>query len=152
MNTLFRAVRLGQLADESLLARHLNDLNEYGQNLLHEAIAYNQVETAIRLIRKGINLNLGDQDGATPLHFAAAYRLSAVATELLERGANPNVVDKHGNSPLWTAAFNARGNYALVELLKKFGAVATVRNQYGKTPIDFAKQIDDAFLTKLLSG
>jgi ankyrin repeat protein len=93
-----------------------------------------------------------DYQGATALHFAANYRLADVTARILEHHGNPNAKDEHGNTPLWTAVFSARGEYQVVQLLIDAGADPTTKNRYGKSPLDFARQIKDEDLQRVLSA
>ncbi|MBF0548529.1 MAG: ankyrin repeat domain-containing protein [Candidatus Riflebacteria bacterium] len=129
----------------------LNIRNEFGQNLLHEAIACANTLAGVELIKCGINVNSQDSQGLTPLHFAASYRNQVLAKLILEHGGDLLIVDNHGNNPLWTAVFNARGNYEIVEMLTKSGGDAFQKNKHSKSPLDFAKQIGDLTLVALLS-
>lgn len=51
----------------------VNCQNEYGQNLLQEAIVSNMDEIAIDLVKKKINVNHQDGKGLSPLHYCAQY-------------------------------------------------------------------------------
>lgn len=132
---------------------NINITNEVGQNLLHMAAAYQNLDAAAELIRLGINVNAQDSSGQTPLHYAAAHQDTDVADVILLNGGDFGIVDEHGNTPLWTAVFNARGKYAVVESLLRSGAsqVANRINKNGRSPIDFAKQIADSHLVKLIA-
>jgi ankyrin repeat protein len=151
---LFSLIRLGVALDdldEETLLRQLQDLNEYRQTLLHEAIAHKQAAYALFLLKKGINVHQADYEGATALHFAAYYRMTDVVTGILAHHGNPNATDKHGNTPLWTAVLNARGDYRVVQLLVDAGADPSSVNKYGKSSVDFARQIKDEALQRVLS-
>ena len=98
----------------------INQCNEWGENLLHKAVAYNNTELGEEAIRRGIDVNHQNEDGETPLHYAAAHRNLAVAKRIVEAGGNVNTCDRHGNSPLWTAVYEANkaineGSYVLVQ-------------------------------------
>lgn len=152
---LFQLIRLGVTLDdldESILLLHLQDLDQYHRTLLHEAISHHQGDYALFLLGKGINVQQADYQGATALHFAAYYRLADVTARILENHGNPNAADEHGNTPLWTAVFSARGNYQIVQLLVDAGADPTTKNRYGKSPMDFARQIKDEALQQVLSS
>ena len=151
---LFQIIRLGITLDDvsdDILSKQINDNNEYGRNLLQEAIAHRQEAYALFLISKGIDVNHKDDNGATPLHYTAVYKLPIVAESILKHNGNPNLLDKHGNSPLWTAVFNARGEYKMVEILMNFNAEINIKNLYGKSPLDFASQIKDDTLINILT-
>jgi ankyrin repeat protein len=62
------------------------------------------------------------------------------------------IADKHGNEPLWTAAFNARGNYETVSMLRRFGANPGHRNNAGLSPRDVAKRMSEDALVRILES
>lgn len=156
MVDLFQAVRRdGHAALSSL--KELEDVNirnEDGENLLHVAIAYSNVDAAVELIQRGVDVNARDRNGATPLHYAGAHQNAMLAQQILDFGGDFQIVDEHGNTPLWTAVFNARGNYDVVNVLLAKGAAKTAhqKNRHGRSPIDFASQIGDAELVKLMKN
>lgn len=149
---IFSVVRRGTFND------YLEVIEDYDinvidckQNLLQEAIAYNQPDIANDLIRKGIDLNHKDGNGATALHYCAEYQDISTASVLLQHKTDINAEDKLGNQPLWYAVFYAREKYELVELLMGNGANSEHKNRANRSPLDFAKQIEDAKLVKILS-
>lgn len=74
-----------------------------------------------------------------------------IARLLLSKNADINVEDAYGNNPLWTAVFNARGDYRMVELFIEYNANIHHLNKAGRSSLDFAKQIDDTKLVQILS-
>ncbi|MCK6649162.1 MAG: ankyrin repeat domain-containing protein [Bacteroidia bacterium] len=86
------------------------------------------------------------------MHFTAVFNDQLVASEIIHNGGNLEIADNYGNTPLWTAVFNARGNYELVRLFLKNGANSLHKNNAGRSPLDFALQIKDEILVKLLSA
>jgi ankyrin repeat protein len=58
--------------------------------------------------------------------------------------------DEHGNTPLWTAVFNAKGDYVIVEQLIQASANPNSQNRHGRSPLDFARQIKDRDLISIL--
>ena len=48
--------------------------------------------------------------------------------------------------------FNARGDYELVKILIDSGAKPNLKNNAGKSPLDFAKTINNDQLTRLLQN
>jgi ankyrin repeat protein len=150
---LFQLIRLGVAPDDidkQLVEQHVQDVNEYQQTLLHEAISHKQAEYTLFLLQKGVNVQQQDYRGATALHFAAEDNLPEPIIHILSYKADPNTVDCHGNTPLRTAVFNARGDYRVVKLLIEAGADPNKKNKYGKSPLDFAIQIKDEELQQLL--
>lgn len=151
-NSIFSIVRNGLYEQYLKLITNIdvNCQNEYGQNLLQEAIVSNMDEIAIDLVKKKINVNHQDGKGLSPLHYCAQYCNIRIAKLLLKNNANVNISDSYGNNPLWTAVFNARGNYQMVKLFVKYGADAYNKNKASRSPIDFAKQIEDSDMVKIL--
>lgn len=156
MIDFFQTIR--REGDEAVLRlRELTDvnlLNDSGENLLHVAIAYSNTAAALELLRLGVDVNHQAVNGMTPLHYAAVQKNASVARGILDCGGNPAIVDIHGNSALWTAVFNARGEFSIVELLLNHGAgsVAHLKNKHGRSPRDFAAQIGDSTLIALLDA
>ena len=142
--------------DALLALRELDDLNvrnRSGENLLHVAIAYSNDDAVLELIQRGIDVDAQDQAGMTPLHFAAAHSNTIAVQAILDHSGDFEVVDKHGNTPLWTAVFNAKGKYKIVEILIEHGAarVAHRKNKHERSPIDLATQFGDSALLQLIS-
>jgi uncharacterized protein len=148
----FQIVRLGSPLEWGKIfsVDDINTQNRSGQNLLHEAIAYEKPQLALRLIECGIDLNRADHSGATPLHFAAERKLPAVTAAIVSNGGLVDREDGCGNQPLWTATFNARGDYEVVRILLGVGADPTHRNKSGRSPLDIAIQIQDKELELIL--
>lgn len=147
---IFQLVRNGEKKLLIQLKDRYNEKNEFGQTLLHEAVANSQIDIAEILINSGININQQDNNGQTPLHYTAIYYSIEIARKILSNGGNANIRDKWGNNALWTAVFNAKGRYELVELYIHYNADANNINNAKKTPLDFAKQINDAKLLDIL--
>lgn len=139
--------------------KNIDIKNEVGQSLLHIAVGCENLDATKTLISEGINVNSLDSDGKTPLHYVAENRNSTIAPTfakvLLDAGGKLSIADRHGNTPLWTAVFNAKGKYySLVKTFINYGGLQFVetKNKYGKSPLDFARQISDDHLIQILSG
>lgn len=136
----------------ALVSIDINIVNEYKQSLLHEAIVSNRQDIALGLIRKRIELNIGDKKKQTALHYVAHRKITALAIALVQAGADVNCKDIYGNNPLWTATFNSKGtDYDIVRILVKAGSDPHNKNDAGRSAMDFAKQIGDGTLVALLS-
>jgi ankyrin repeat protein len=132
---------------------NLNVRDEFGATALHYAVAYKNFDVIALLLEHGADVALQDRDGSTALHVAIEYNLLQVAEELLKK--NPGLIaiaDKHGNEPLWTAAFNAKGNYGLVLLLRRYGADPKHRNNVNLSPVDIPKRKGDSALLRILES
>lgn len=152
-NEIFSIIRLGTyvLYEKSIVGVDIDCCNEYKQNLLQEAIAACKNDIAKDLINRNIDLNHQDSNGQTPLHYCAQYLNIEIARLLLSKDADINIEDAYGNNPLWTAVFNARSDYRMVELFIEYNANIYHLNKAGRSPLDFAKQIDDTKLVQILS-
>jgi uncharacterized protein len=149
---IFQTVRLNNFMDlqEILKTTNVNIENESKQNLLHEAAAFGSIECTLELLNHGIDTNHQDNKGQSPLHYCAANRTNTIAEYLLKKGASLSIEDNYSNQPLWTAVFNARGEYELVRLFIINGADPNHKNKNGKSPLDFAIQINDKKLEESL--
>jgi uncharacterized protein len=133
------------------------DINkyDYDKTALHSACVSNAVDAAKILIEKGINVNLQDRiTQAIPLHYCAVYNHFDMANLILNNGGNLDISDRHGNQPIWTAVFNVKGHIEklpIVELFLKHGADKNHKNDAGRSPLDFAKQVKYAPLLELLN-
>lgn len=125
--------------------------NGHGQSLLHKAVAYGKNEIAIDLLDRGIDVNLQDENGQTALHFIGFHPNTVLTRRIIEKGGNLELRDSYGNTPLWYAVVNARGQYELVELFVKYHPDPTLKNNAGRSPIDFAVQIGDETLLDILN-
>lgn len=131
----------------------INKKNEYGTGLLHYCIAGENHDISMFLIINGIDVNMTDENGNTPLHLIAEHPNLDVAKEILNRGGDINIRNKYGNNALWTAVFNCKGRYyELVELFMKKTPDTTTKNNAGRSPIDFAKQVGNEKLIRILEA
>ena len=137
-----------KMKEKKMFEINKDSINEFGRNLLQEAISSCKNGIAIDLINKGIDINHQDYKGLSPLHFCTQYNNITIAELLLQKGAKVNMIDIYGNNPLWYAVFN--GDYHLVKLLIKYGANAQNKNNAMRSPLDFAKQIEDTEMTTIL--
>ena len=108
-------------------------------------------EMFLQKVRELKNVNKKYQKGLNLLHFACQYNSIKLAKELLERKINIGQKDIYGNTPLWTAVFNVKGKYEMVDLLLSFNADPNSVNNAGNTPLKFAITIDDKVLIQKLT-
>lgn len=127
-------------------------INEYDQNLLHEAIAENSPAIFKYLLYCNIDINKLDKDGKTPLHYSTAYNNYDFTKMLLDsKGIEKGIKDRYGNNPMWVAVFNSDGYYDVVKLLQNHKVDSKSKNNANRSPLDFAKQIGDDELIKILT-
>lgn len=149
---VFQSVRLGKFEEYSKLIENfeIDSTNEMGQNLLFEAVVNDRIRICEDLISREINLNWQDKRGQTVLHYAALHSKVRIAELIIANGGNVNISDDYGNNALWTAVFNARGKYSIVELYCRAGGDVNHKNNSARSPVDFATQINDQLLLKIL--
>ncbi len=154
MKSIFTLASTGTIEEfkSSFVPANLNDKDSNGSSLLHYALADEQFDVAEFLIEEGINVNLTNANLQTSLHLIALKKNKEMTQKLLEQNADLNAIDKFGNQPLWTAVFNARGDYRIVELFVSNGANSNNVNKAGRSPLDFAKQINDKVLIQILNN
>lgn len=103
---------------------------------LHSAVKQENVDRIKKLIKKGTQIDVTNQQGETALHHAISMNLIDIARQLIVLGANCNVQDNNGNTPLYIAI---KEKYEpLVSLLLYHGANTTIKNKSGKTALELA--------------
>ena len=65
------------------------------------------LDTLVKLLHRGSNVDAVDVDGQTPLHIAAHYGLADAVNVLLQMNASMEMKDKNGKTPLEVAFENA---------------------------------------------
>lgn len=151
---IFNAARFGDF--DSFLKlfdkNNINLLNDDGYSLLHLSISGKQLQIIDYLLNNGINVNLQDRQGSTALHYLCERHNISLCKKVLSLGADVNIRDNYGNNALWTAVVNCKQQYYdIVELLMKYSPDVDTKNKYGRSPSDFAAQIDDVKLQDLLN-
>lgn len=128
---------------QSLLERgfDINTSDSGGRTMLMEAVIRKDQWLIEKLLSKGADVNVRDHRNWTALHFAA-QNYDIVSTRLLlENGGEVNAQDSYGNNVLWRAVFESRGSVDLLQLLIKYGADPTAKNNSGISASDVAKTI-----------
>jgi ankyrin repeat protein len=108
------------------------------QTPLHYAVRSDSISTVKVLVENGAFVNVADEDGVSPLHVAVANCNFDIADYLIGKGAYLNLKeDKYGRTEIHTAAIKGQGQ--LVERLIGAGARVDVKDNEGKTPLDYAR-------------
>lgn len=99
------------------------------------------------LIKRGINLNVRNEDGDTPLHLAAGRDLGMV-TSLLEAGSDINARGRWGATPLHHAA--RATDKGMVQVLLDWNADITLQDMDGGSVVDWAIENEQYDVGRLL--
>lgn len=97
----------------------------------------NQQQMVALLLKRGADVNLGDDRGWTPLHYVATASFQVLAETLVKAGANVNARSEDGETPLHRAA--RQNNVPTIKLLLAKGAALNAVNSRGETPLALAK-------------
>lgn len=133
--------------------------NPDGKTGLHYAINYSEYnysskgrEMLALFLNRGVDINTGDNTGATPMHYAAldsGYTCTYKFDDLFNFGADVEARDNQGQTPLHHAARNGRGTDAIKSLLNG-GADVNARDEAGATPLHMAAARGDESTIKML--
>jgi len=106
---------------------------------LYQAAGDGKSTQVIALLKSGVNVNERTRSKSYALNAAAVENEIDVIRILLDHGADPNVQNNQGDTPLICATKYAGGKAETVELLVKAGTNQDVRDNEGKTALDYAK-------------
>ncbi|CAB0034094.1 unnamed protein product [Trichogramma brassicae] len=113
--------------------------NKEGNTPLHEAFIHRNRQLVELLVKRGVDLNIANNDGSTFLHLICGLVDNELLTMIFEiwdkrqQTAQIDARDKSGNAPLHLALVCY--NNKLVELLLRRGADQSLANNAGKTPL-----------------
>ncbi|RFN44923.1 tetratricopeptide repeat domain-containing protein [Fusarium flagelliforme] len=116
-------------------------------NLL-EAASRGSRKQVLRLLQRGADVGLEDENGETALSHAARSGYHATVKLLLLHGADINSKDDNGETALSHAARN--GYDATVKLLLSYGADVNSKDRSGETALSYAARNSHKVIAKLL--
>jgi ankyrin repeat protein len=105
---------------------------------LVDAVRHGDHDTVRALLRKGIDVNAAQADGATALNWASYHDDLKSADLLIRAGAKVNLANDLGATPLWTASLN--GSVPMVRRLLAAGANPNAALLAGETPVMVASR------------
>ena len=114
-----------QIVDELITAgAPLNPQNEFYLSPLRWIIAEDNRSMLQVFLKRGLNVNLLDEDGSTPLMYAAHYGSPDMVRALIDAGADLNAKNKNGETALTIALKYSLNNWGqeVVQVLKQRGA------------------------------
>ena len=110
-----------------------------GKSSIHQAAYDGDIQAIKQHLVDGMDVNAKDADGWTPLSTAAHEGHREVAELLIAKGADVNAKeDMFGLTPLHVAR-----NKEIAELLIAEGADVNAKNDKGRTPLDWAEDVDE---------
>ncbi len=115
---------------------------------LIEAVQNDDQAATAALLKKHVDVNAREDDGATALDWAAMRCNVEIAAMLLKAGANPNLKNEQGIGALNLAITN--GSTAIVQLLLDKGADANLAREDGETPLMTAARLNQLDVMKKL--
>lgn len=86
-----------KIIDDIIALTDVHD--EKNKFLLHEAIKKNRLLVLEKLLKKGMNANIKDNEGNTPLHYAFEYQNKEFRDLLFKYGADITIRNKNGKTP-----------------------------------------------------
>lgn len=139
--------------EEALLNRPELDPNCRGKNNRPALMAYvwrDNKDRVEKLLARGADVTIQDNDGDTALHGAAQTGNVEIMRVLLDKGANVNAKNKQGGTPLmWTAVY---GNDDAARLLLSRGADASLKDNDGVTAVQWAVRNKRDSVVPILRG
>jgi len=145
---LHQAAQLGRVEIARLFVESGADVNSFDaedRTPLHWSVLYgtdraginNSTELAFLLMGKGARIETVKKNGVTPLMTVVSRGLTELAGAFLRRGGDVKALEPGtGRTLLHLAALNGHGDMA--ELLLNAGVDGAVRDQTGKTALDYA--------------
>ena len=116
---------------------------------LHSAACYEDLEMVQVLLDYGVDVN-AQTGGITPLNFSFfCFKDPRVVRLLLDHGANPNIQREVDGITLLRNA-SICGRIEVVRLLVEHGASVELKDEDGKTPLDYASETQHDEIIELL--
>ncbi len=126
------------------------DTSVLDTNALNSAVQKGDIETARTLLDGGVDVNERNKFGSFALNAAAVENDIPLLRLLIERGANANAQNWSGDTALICATKYAGGKKDTVELLLDAGTDVSLKDEDGKTALDYAKEKKQAEALALL--
>jgi ankyrin repeat protein len=116
--------------------------------LLADAVQRGDKQAVLSLLKKRVEVNAPQSDGATALHWAAYLEDAETTALLIRAGAKVDSPNNYGVTPLALAAGN--GDAAIIHQLLKGGADPNRAVRAGETPLMLAARTGQADAVKVL--
>lgn len=127
----------------------LNAASVDGRTPLHTASSSWHTGIVEYLISRGADVNAKDNAGKTVLHYESETGNARLVKELLTAGADANSKGVRSRTPLHYAVLNLCNN-VVRPLLSARNVDVNTRDDDGRTPLDYAIDLNDQSLARLL--
>ncbi len=104
-----------------------------GRTLLHLAVLQGSIDLVDILLKRKVDVNVGDNLGSTPLHEAIAGENLPIIAHLLDAGADINARDAALRTPLFYAV--QYGFTDIAEMLLERGTDVNAQDVMGRSPL-----------------
>jgi ankyrin repeat protein len=137
---------------------YINSADYTGNTPLHTECQEDACPTMVKLLLdNGAYPNSKNHEGETPLHLCIRNHYSSPEDDqqrttelLLAKGAHINAVDKKGDTPLcYVFSLHKEHRAKIAAFLLSQGALPTIENKEGKTPLLIAHESNDSELIEL---
>jgi len=115
----------------------VNEVDQYGFSLLHRACANNKIDIVRLFLDSGSLVNITATDDWNPLHLAAVSGSIESVALLAKASIDMDAKDKNGCTALHLSVTSR--NPALSKELIKYGCSKDILNNFGHTPLEYAK-------------
>ena len=121
----------------------------FNKACMYGAVDAGDIQTAKRMIAKGVNLDQPlKSTGTCAMHVASGKDQNEMARFLVENGADPNVRGPYGYTPLHVAA--STNHPTIADTLLALGANVDAEDENGMTPLHVAAQTNNAKVAEVL--
>ncbi|MDY0277037.1 MAG: ankyrin repeat domain-containing protein [Acholeplasma sp.] len=114
----------------------INQKDDSGKSILHYAVIGNAFEVINELIKRGVNVNIQDNNLETPLFDCARKGKLEIAKILIINYAKVNITNKDHETPFHLAS--AKGNKEFLKLLVENDAIPNTLTNDKKYPVHYA--------------
>ncbi len=118
-------------------------------NFIFHVIADDDLERLENILSHNVNLKVLDEAGFSCVMYAIRHNRPEMLDTLLYHGAPKNVQDKiDGMTALMMAVYE--GKYELVQIIMNYNPNLTLKDNYGLTALDIAKEYKHETIKELL--
>ena len=139
---LYRSIISGNIKATEVLLNNGADPNiqcSMGETSLYQAVDMEKVEHVKLLLKHGADPNISQIDGLSSLHLAVLKQNVIIIKNLLKYKADPNKQSSlYSQTPVHLAIKNNVDSMILL-ILANYGGSLTIKDKFGKIPIDYIK-------------